>query len=60
MSAIHYFQVPFQGTTIHAESTFGCNGHILMLHGGGKDRTVFYKYRDLLRTLGFGTTMFDF
>lgn len=60
MSSIHYFQVPFQGATIHAESTFGCNGHILMLHGGGKDRTVFYKYRDLLRTLGFGTTMFDF
>jgi hypothetical protein len=25
-----------------------------------QDRTVFYKYRDLLRTLGFGTTMFDF
>lgn len=31
-----------------------------MLHGGGKDRTIFYKYRELLNTLGFGTTIFDF
>lgn len=60
MISSHYFQVPFHGKTIHAESTFGCNGHVLMLHGGGKDRTVFYKYRNLLYTLGFGTTIFDF
>jgi hypothetical protein len=54
------FKVPFQGTTICAESTFGRNGHILMLHGGGKDRKIFYKYRALMDTLGFGTTLFDF
>lgn len=60
MISSHYFQVPFHGKKIHAESTFGCNGHVLMLHGGGKDRTVFYKYRNLLDTLGFGTTIFDF
>lgn len=60
MISTHDFQVPFHGKTIHAESSFGSNGHVLMLHGGGKDRTVFYKYRDLLDTLGFGTTIFDF
>ena len=54
------FQVPFDGETIHAECTLGRNGHVLMLHGGGKDRTVFYKYRVLLDALGFGTTIFDF
>lgn len=54
------FQVPFHGETLYAESTFGRNGHILMLHGGGKDRTVFYKYRVLMDELGFGTTVFDF
>lgn len=60
MISSHNFLVPFHGKTIHAESTFGRNGHVLMLHGGGKDRTVFYKYRDILDTLGFGTTVFDF
>ncbi|MFO3904871.1 alpha/beta hydrolase [Enterobacter hormaechei] len=60
MISSHAFQVPFQGKLISAESTFGLNGHVLMLHGGGKDRTVFYKYRALLDTLGFGTTLFDF
>ena len=54
------FQVPFQEKHLYAESTLGPNGHILMLHGGGKDRTVFYKYRALLDALGFGTTTFDF
>lgn len=54
------FTVPFQGNTICAERTFGPNGHILMLHGGGKDRKVFYKYRVLMNKLGFGTTIFDF
>lgn len=60
MISSHAFQVPFQGKLIYAESTFGRNGHVLMLHGGGKDRTVFYKYRALLDTLGIGTTLFDF
>lgn len=56
----HTFQIPFQGKHLCAETTLGPNGHILMLHGGGKDRTVFYKYRMLLDSLGFGTTTFDF
>lgn len=56
----HAFEVPFDGKTIHGESTPGRNGHVLMLHGGGKDRTVFYKYRVLLDALGVGTTVFDF
>ncbi|UWM66203.1 alpha/beta fold hydrolase [Enterobacter sp. CP102] len=60
MNSIHTFQVPFQGETLHGESTFGSKGHVLMLHGGGKDRTVFYKYRDVLDSLGLGTTIFDF
>lgn len=60
MIASDAFQVPFQGKLIYAESTYGRNGHVLMLHGGGKDRTVFYKYRALLDALGFGTTVFDF
>lgn len=54
------FYVPFHGKTIIAETTPGCNGHILMLHGGGKDRKVFSKYRLLLQELGYGTTVFDF
>lgn len=56
----HAFQIPFQDKRLYAESTLGANGHLLMLHGGGKDRTVFYKYRALLDVLGFGTTIFDF
>jgi len=60
MISSHAFQVPFQGKFIYAESTFGRNGHVLMLHGGGKDRTVFYKYRALLDRSGIGTTLFDF
>lgn len=56
----HAFQIPFQDKRLYAESTLGANGHLLMLHGGGKDRTVFYKYRALLDALGFGTTIFDF
>lgn len=60
MISSHSFQVPFHGKTIYGESTFGGNGHVLMLHGGGKDRTVFYKYREILDTFGFGTTIFDF
>ncbi|EPN1929250.1 alpha/beta fold hydrolase [Cronobacter dublinensis] len=52
--------MPFQGNMICAETTVGPNGHILMLHGGGKDRTIFYKYRALMDKLGFGTTLFDF
>ncbi|TLV19967.1 alpha/beta hydrolase [Klebsiella indica] len=60
MILIQSFQVPFNGETIYAESTFGRNGHILMLHGGGKDRKVFYKYRVLMDELGVGTTVFDF
>ncbi|WP_084172317.1 alpha/beta fold hydrolase [Mangrovibacter sp. MFB070] len=60
MIAVHYFQVPFHGSMLYAESTYGPNGHVLLLHGGGKNRTVFYKYRELLDTLGFGTTTFDF
>lgn len=45
---------------ISADSTYGDNGHVLMLHGGGKDRTVFNKYRALLDASGVGTTTFDF
>lgn len=60
MIASHSFQVPFEGKLIYAESTYGRNGHVLMLHGGGKDRTVFYKYRALLDAAGIGTTVFDF
>ncbi|QMI05272.1 alpha/beta hydrolase [Citrobacter sp. RHB25-C09] len=60
MISILSFQVPFQNKMISAESTFGNNGHVLMLHGGGKDRTVFNKYRALLDASGIGTTTFDF
>lgn len=60
MMQSHSFLVPFQGETLYAESTFGRNGHVLMLHGGGKDRTIFHKYRVMLDESGFGTTIFDF
>ncbi len=60
MMQSHSFLVPFQGETLYAESTSGRNGHILMLHGGGKDRTIFHKYRVMLDASGFGTTIFDF
>lgn len=60
MIASHSFRVPFYDSILHAESSYGDNGHILMLHGGGKDRTIFYKYREILAGLGFGTTIFDF
>ena len=60
MMLSHSFQVPFQGETLYAESTSGRNGHVLMLHGGGKDSTIFHKYRVMLDESGFGTTIFDF
>ncbi|WP_052332712.1 alpha/beta fold hydrolase [Phytobacter massiliensis] len=60
MMLSQFYSVPFPGHALCAESTFGRNGHILMLHGGGKDRKVFYKYRVLMDQLGFGTTLFDF
>lgn len=60
MMQSHSFQVPFQGETLYAESTSGRNGHVLMLHGGGKDSTIFHKYRVMLDESGFGTTIFDY
>ncbi len=33
------FHVNFHGETISADSTAGTKGHILMIHGGSKDRT---------------------
>ena len=44
MMQSHFFQVPFQGETFYAENMSGRNGHVLMLHGGGKDRTIQVKF----------------
>ncbi|SFE43488.1 hypothetical protein SAMN05216563_105198 [Phytobacter palmae] len=55
----HYFDVPFDGQTLHGDSTYGSNGHVLMIHGGSKDREVFIHYRELLYSMGYGTTAFD-
>jgi hypothetical protein len=50
LSTISVFR--FRGQRFTLKAHLGAMDIILMLHGGGKDRTVFYKYRDLLRTLG--------
>lgn len=55
----HYFDVPFAGQTLRADSSYGNNGHVLMIHGGSKDREVFVHYRQLLDEMGYGTTAFD-
>ncbi|MEH4625210.1 alpha/beta hydrolase [Phytobacter diazotrophicus] len=54
-----YFDVPFAGHTLRGDSSYGSNGHILMIHGGSKDREVFAHYRQLLDEMGYGTTAFD-
>lgn len=55
----HYFNVAFAGQTLRADSSYGNNGHIVMIHGGSKDREVFANYRQLLDEMGYGTTAFD-
>ncbi|AJZ91970.1 hypothetical protein VW41_13570 [Klebsiella michiganensis] len=55
----HGFDVPFQGHRLRADSIFGSKGHILMIHGGSKDREAGLRYRLLLAELGFGSTAFD-
>lgn len=55
----HDFDVAFAGQTLRADSSYGNNGHVLMIHGGSKDREVFAHYRQLLDEMGYGTTAFD-
>lgn len=59
ISSREYFQVNFQGRILYADSLYGCKGHILMIHGGSKDREAGLRYRHLLAEMGFGTTAFD-
>ncbi|NIY49230.1 alpha/beta hydrolase [Cedecea colo] len=53
------FYVNFRGETICADSISGSKGHVLMIHGGSRDRKVFSNYRRLMHSLGYGTTAFD-
>ncbi|MRT55741.1 alpha/beta fold hydrolase [Enterobacteriaceae bacterium RIT693] len=59
ISSRHYFDVSFQGHRLYADSIFGSKGHVLMIHGGAKDREAGLRYRNLLAELGFGSTAFD-
>lgn len=58
-SSRHAFDVAFQGHTLKADSIFASKGHILMIHGGSKDREASLRYRHLMAELGFGSTAFD-
>jgi pimeloyl-ACP methyl ester carboxylesterase len=55
----HAFDVDFRGHRLQADSIYGSKGHVLMIHGGSKDREAGLKYRHLMAELGFGSTAFD-
>ncbi|WP_213717054.1 alpha/beta hydrolase [Cedecea lapagei] len=55
----HPFDVAFQGRALKADSIFASKGHVLMIHGGSKDREASLRYRYLMAELGFGSTAFD-
>ncbi|SQC90979.1 Alpha/beta hydrolase family [Cedecea neteri] len=57
--ARHLFDVAFHHHTLKADSIFASKGHVLMIHGGSKDRQASFRYRHLLAELGFGSTAFD-
>ncbi|NIF31296.1 lysophospholipase [Enterobacter sp. Cy-643] len=59
MFSRHAFDVSFQGHTLKADSIFASKGHVLMIHGGSKDREASLRYRYLMAGLGFGSTAFD-